>query len=53
MLLNISQRKGNQAIKSGQLIKYNKIFFFKNHTQNGVGKLVTDFSLFFKKALIS
>ena len=28
-----------------------EIFFFKNHAENEVGKLVPDFYLFFKKAL--
>ena len=28
ILLNISQSKGNQAIKFGQLIEYNKISIF-------------------------
>ena len=28
-----------------------EIFFFKNHTENKVGRLVLDLFLFFKKAL--
>ena len=33
---NISQSKGNQTMKFGQLIEYNKkkIFFFKNYAEN-------------------
>ena len=37
-------------MKIGQLIEYN-IFFFKNHAENGLGRLVPDLVLFFKKAL--
>ena len=34
-MLNVSQNKGSQTMKSGQLIKYNmKNIFWKNHTQN-------------------
>ena len=35
------RNKANQTMKSGQLTEYNmRIFFFKKHTQNAVGKLV-------------
>ena len=40
ILPNISQTKGNQIITFGQLIKYNKIFFFKNYAKNEAMKLV-------------
>ena len=44
--------KGNQRMKLGQLIEYNKrIFFFKNHVENEAGRLVPDLFLFFKMAL--
>ena len=35
ILRNISQSKGNQTTKFGQLIEYNKknIFFFKNYAK--------------------
>ena len=40
ILPNISISKDNQAMKFGQLIKYNmKTFFLKNHTQNMVESL--------------
>ena len=40
------------AMKFGQLIEYNmKNFFFKNHTENEVERLVPDLFLFFKQAL--
>ena len=38
-------------MKFGQLIRYNKIFFLRNHAENVAGRLVLDLSLFFKKAL--
>ena len=48
---NISQSKGNQTIKFGQLIEYNeKYFFFKNYGENEAGRVVPDLFLFFKKA---
>ena len=47
----ISRSKDNQARKFGQLIKHNKIYFFKNHAQNEVERLVPDLFLYFKKAL--
>ena len=41
ILPNISRSKGNQTIKSGQLINVTwETFFLKNHTQNVVEKLV-------------
>ena len=42
---NITQGKGNQAIKFGQVIKNN--IFFRNHAENEPGKLVPDLILFF------
>ena len=45
ILSKISQSKGNQTVKLGQLI-----FFFKNHAENEVGRLVPDLSLFLEKA---
>ena len=52
MLPNISQTKGNQAMKLGQLIEYNeKNIFLQNHAENEAGRLVSDLFLFFKKAL--
>ena len=49
-MLNISQIKGNQAMKFGLLIKYNKIFFLKSRAENEAGKLVPDSFLLFKKS---
>ena len=38
ILPNISQSKGNQTMKFGQLIEHNKrIFFFKNYAENEAG----------------
>ena len=54
ILLNISQIKGNQTVKSIRLIKYNKsIFFFKNHAENETRRLVPDFFLLIEKLYIS
>ena len=51
ILPGISQSKGNQTMKFGQLLEYNKeIFFFKNYAENVAGRLVPDLFLFFKKA---
>ena len=49
-LPDISQSKGDQTMKCGQLIEYNKrnTFFFKNHPENEAGKLVPDLFLFCK-----
>ena len=47
ILLNISKSKGNQTMKLGQLIEYNKRFFFKNCAENEARRLVPD--LFKKK----
>ena len=39
-------------MKFGQFIEYNmRIIFFKNHTENEVGRLVPDIFLYFKKDL--
>ena len=51
ILANISQSKGNQAMKVGQSVEYNtEIFFFKNYAENETGRLVPDLFLFFQKA---
>ena len=50
MLSNIPRSKGNQTMKLGQLIEYNKIFFFKHYAENEAGGLVPDLFLFFKIA---
>ena len=47
---NISQSKGTQTIKFGQVIKHNKRTIFL-HTQNEIGRLISDLFLFFKKTL--
>ena len=51
MFPNISRCKGNQTMKFGHLIEYNKMLFFKIHEENKAGRLVSDLFLFFKKAL--
>ena len=52
ILPDISRSKDNQTLKFGQLIRYRvRIFFFKNHAENEVGRLVLDLFLFFKKVL--
>ena len=48
ILLNISQSKGNQTMKFGELLEYNKrIFFFKNYAENEARRLVPNLFLFF------
>ena len=43
ILHNISRRKGNQAVKFGQLIEYKMgPFLLKNHTQNVLQILFQD-----------
>ena len=50
VLSNISQSRGNQTMKVGQLIEYNKRnIFFKNYVENKAGRLVLEFFLFFEK----
>ena len=50
ILPNISQSKGNQTMKFGQLIEYKgEIFFFKNYAENEAGRLVPGLFLFSKK----
>ena len=50
ILLNISQIKGNQTLKFGQLIEYpKKNIFLRNYAENKAGKLVPDCFLFFNK----
>ena len=47
ILPNISQSKGNQTIKFGQLIEVTKeIFFFKNFVEKEAGRLVPDLFIF-------
>ena len=48
ILSNISQSKGNQTMKFGQLTKYNKrnFFFFKNYEENVARRLVPDLFIF-------
>ena len=51
ILPNISQSKGNQTMKFGQLIEYNKRnTFLQKYAKNEAGRLVPDLFLFFKKA---
>ena len=51
ILPNISQSKGNQTMKFGQLIECNKgNIFLQNYAENEVGRLVPDLFLFFEKA---
>ena len=45
ILPNLSQSKGNQVMKFGQVIEYNK-----RNVENEAGRLVPDLILFFKKA---
>ena len=53
MLPSISRSKGNLAMKFGQLINYSEsnYFFFKNHAENKIGRLVPNLSLLIKKVL--
>ena len=52
-LPNISRCKDNQAVKYGQLWNIAwEIFFFKNHAENEVARLVSDLFLFFKKTKV-
>ena len=53
MFPNILRSKGNQTMKFGQLIEYNKrnIFFLKNHTENEAGRPLPGFFLFFEKSI--
>ena len=51
ILANISQSKGNQTMKFGQVLEYSKVnIFFKNHIENEAGRLVPDLFLILKKA---
>ena len=49
---NISRNKNNQIMKLGQLIEYNKIYFFKRYAENEVRILVPEPLFIFKKCLI-
>ena len=46
-LPKISWSKDKQTMKIGQLLQYNKIFFFKYHAENEAGRLVSNIFLFF------
>ena len=46
ILPNISQSKGNQTMKFGQLIKYKK----RNYAEIEIGRLIPDLFLVFEKA---
>ena len=50
ILPNISQSKGKQTMKFGQLIEHKKIFFFKKYAENEARRPVLDLFLFFEKA---
>ena len=54
MLPNISRSKGNQTMKFGQLIEYNKGNicgnYAENYAENEAGRLVPDLFLFYEKA---
>ena len=50
ILPNISQSKGNQTMRFGQLVIYNE-FFFKNHAKYEEGRQVADLSFVFLKKL--
>ena len=45
----ISRSKANQAMGFSQLLIAYEMFFFKNHAENKIGRLVPDL-FFFKKA---
>ena len=48
ILFNISQIKGNQTMKFGQLIEHPKgNIFLRSYAENEAGKLVPDRFLFF------
>ena len=52
ILANISQSKGNQEIKFGQLIEYNqKNIFLQKSSRQEAQKLVPDIFLFLRKTL--
>ena len=48
ILPNTPQTKGNQTMKFGQLIEFNKrnVFLKKNYTENEARRLVSDLFLF-------
>ena len=49
ILRNISQSKGNQAMKFGQVIEYNRNIFLQKSSKHETGRLVDLFV--FEKAL--
>ena len=52
ILPNIARNKGNQAMKFGQLIKYNvRNIFFTNHAENETWRLTPDL-FFFQKGFM-
>ena len=50
ILPNILQSKGNQTMKFGWLIEYERNIFLQNHAENEAGRLLPDFFIFFKAA---
>ena len=46
----ISRSKANQAMGFSQLLIAYELFFFKNHAENKIARLVPDLFFFFKKA---
>ena len=41
MLINISRSKGNQTMKLGELVEYNKTnIFLENYAENKAGRLL-------------
>ena len=52
ILSNISRSKGNQTMKSGQLVQYNeRNVFVQKSRRNKAGQLVPDIFLSFEQAL--
>ena len=48
----LTKQKATRQPKYGQVIEYDKKnIFLQNNTENEVGRLVADLSLFFKKSL--
>ena len=48
ILPNILQSKGNQTMKFGWLIEYERNIFLQNYAENEAGRLLPDFLIFFK-----
>ena len=52
ILPNFAGSKGNQTLKFGQVVEYNKTnIFLQKSCRNEAGRLAPDLSLFFEKAL--